>query len=93
MTEEKSVRPSINAPLRKSQLLFAAGTLLVSLALLVFAAIAGWGLLAILGLLLVLFTSCIWGIVITLTVLRNRKKRFHRGLKESASLRDFLQGR
>ena len=94
MTEEnKSVRPSMNAPLRNSQKLLITGPLLVSLALIFFAVLAGWSSLAILPLLLVAFLSCIWAIVVALSILRNRKKRFHRGLKESASLWDFLQGR
>ena len=89
---EKSVRPSVNARMKPEQTLFVAGPLLISLVIIAIGAAAGLGFLLAIGF-AAMAASAIWCIAAGVMIMRNRKKRFHRGFDERTSFGDFMKGK
>ena len=89
---DKSVRPSVNAGLKPEQTLLVAGPLLISILLIIIGAIAGWGWLVAIGF-VAMIASAIWCIAATVTIMRNRRKKFYRGFDERTSFGDFIKGK
>ena len=89
---DKSVRPSVNARMKPEQTLFVAGPLLISLVIIAIGAVAGLGLLLAIGF-AAMAASAIWCIAAGVMIMRNRKKRFHRGFDERTSFGDFMKGK
>ena len=93
MKEEDRVdRPSVNAKMKPEQTLFAILPMLIALLAILIGAIADLGLILALGILAAL-AAAIWMIAVCVIIMRNRRRRFHRGFGERTSLMDFLRGR
>ena len=89
---DKSVRPSVNAKLKPEQTLLVGGPLTLSILLIAVGAIAGWGWLVAVGI-LAMAASAIWSITASMTIMRNRRKKFYRGFDERSSFGDFMKGK
>ena len=89
---DKSVRPSVNAKMKPEQTLLVAGPLLISILLIIIGAIGGWGWLLATGF-VAMAASAIWSIVASVTIMRNRRKKFYRGFDERTSFGDFIKGK
>ena len=89
---DKSVRPSVNAKLKPEQTLLLGGPLAISILLIAVGAIAGWGWLLAIGI-LAMAASAIWSIAASVTIMRNRRKKFYRGFDERSSFGDFMKGK
>lgn len=90
--EDRADRPSVNAKMRPSQALFAIMPMLIAILTILIGVIADLGILMFLGLLAAL-AAAIWIITVAVIIMRNRRRRFHRGFSERSSLWDFLMGR
>ena len=89
---DKSVRPSVNAKMKPEQTLLVAGPLLISILLIIIGAIGGWGWLLAIGF-VAMFAAAIWSIAASVTIMRNRRKKFYRGFDERTSFGDFIKGK
>ena len=89
---DKSVRPSVNARMKPEQTLLVAGPLLISILLIIIGAIAGWGWLLAIGF-VAMAASAVWSIAASVTIMRNRRKKFYRGFDERTSFGDFIKGK
>ena len=89
---DKSVRPSVNAKMKPEQTLLVAGPLLISILLIIIGAIGGWGWLLATGF-VAMAASAIWSITASVTIMRNRRKKFYRGFDERTSFGDFIKGK
>lgn len=90
--DDRADRPSVNAKMRPSQALFAILPMLIAILTILIGAIADLGWILFLGLLAAL-AAAVWIIAVAVIIMRNRRRRFHRGFSERTSLMDFLRGR
>ena len=86
------VRPSVNAKMKPEQTLFVGGPLLTAIWIIAIGLVTGWVLLTVFGV-FALLAAAAWTITASVIIMRNRRRRFHRGFDERSSFWDFLMGR